>query len=153
MAHHDFSGIQGFEALRAIYGDKVGFHDAEVTRLELIRGRHGTSGVGLRLDIHMFSPIGVEPETRRYRLGNHHVVRLLFQGIQDLELGGFNHQNALGDLDVVPLRPPRNGATWSVSLSPAFGLGATFVCSSARLEGVTAGPPEGSALVSEARCP
>jgi len=96
VAHHDFSGIQGFEALRAIYGDEVGFHDAEVTRLELIRGGHGTSGVGLRLDIHMFSPIGVEPETRRYRLGNHHIVRLLFQGIQDLELGGFNHQNALG---------------------------------------------------------
>jgi hypothetical protein len=99
----------------------------------------------------MFSPIGVEPETRRYRLGNHHIVRLLFQGIQDLELGGFNHQNALGALDVVPLRPAQNGATWSVSLSPAFGLGATFVCSSARLEGVTAGPPEGSALVSEDR--
>jgi hypothetical protein len=151
VAEHDFSGIQGFESLRAIYGDEVCFHDAEVTRLELIRGRHGTGEVGLRLDIHMFSPIGVDPETRRYRLGNHHVARLLFQGIQDLELGGFNHQNALGDLDVVPLRPPRNGAGWSVSLSPAFGLGATFVCSSGLVESVTAGAPDGSALVSEDR--
>jgi hypothetical protein len=151
VTNHDFSGIQGFDALRAVYGEKVCFHDAEVVRLELVRGRPDTGEVDLVLDVHMFSADGVDPHTRRFRLVNHHIARLVFHGVQDLELTGFNHQNALSDLDVLPLRPARNGAAWSVRLQPAFGLGASFICSGARVQSVTPGAPAASVLTAEGR--
>jgi hypothetical protein len=73
------------------------------------------------------------------------VACLMFEQVQELQLSGFNHQNALMDLDIVRLQPPQNGALLKVTFRPAFGVGGSFNCFRAHVVAVSEGRPESSA--------
>ena len=83
------------------------FHDAEVTSIVLDR-----SGPALELTVSLDE--AAKQET----------LLLRFEGTSDVELSGFNEQNALFDITVE--RDERGG--WGVALSASYGLAGSFVC-------------------------
>jgi hypothetical protein len=92
------------------------FHDAEVIRLELLRDL-------LRINVDLVT------QDRPPDL----VVSLAFDEVQDVELGGFNHQNAL-----LALHIERRGDGWTyVDLQSAHGLGGAFRCQAVTVVGVS----------------
>ncbi|HEY1269372.1 MAG TPA: Imm50 family immunity protein [Candidatus Binatia bacterium] len=139
---HDYAAIEGIEKLEAVYGDALCFHDSEVVRVELIRGRSNEGEASLVLSIHLFAVEGVDHGV--YRFGRHNVATFQFDTIQEVQLEGFNHQNMLMDLSVAVLTPPQNGARYKVSLESGYGLGGTFNCYRIKLISVSAGIPPGS---------
>jgi hypothetical protein len=133
---HDYGFINGVEQLEAIFGEKLSFHDAEVTRLELRRGREEFGEALLDIDIHLFAVEGLSPDDRSFVYGRHHLASLQFVSIQELELSDFNHQNAIMGLQIRELNPPINGARYQVSIPAAYGLDARFNCFEVLLRGI-----------------
>ena len=139
----DYRFITGIEQLEAIFGEKLSFHDAEVTRLALSRGREEYGEALLDIDIHIFAVEGLSPDDRSFVLGRHHLASLQFVSIQELELSNFNHQNAIMGLHIQKLNPPINGAQYRVSIPAAFGLDAHFNCFEVLLRGIQPCFPSG----------
>jgi hypothetical protein len=86
----------------------ISFHDAEVLALRLDR-----QGPTMELDIE------VDAQTPDAQ-----TVRLRFSGVSDLELGEFNHQNVLFDLEIIR----SHDGTMEVRLDPSHGVHARFRC-------------------------
>ena len=141
--NHSLNFIDGVEPLIGMYGDRLSFHDAEVLRIELLRGQIDLGEAYLDLDLHLFAIEGADPNDGRYVRGRHGVASFRFESIQDLELAGFNHQNAITGLYIEPIDPPENGAQFQVSIPEAFGVSATFKCFKCSLMGLKPGAPSG----------
>jgi hypothetical protein len=92
----------------------IPFHDAEIVSLHLHRG-----GPSLRLELEVL------PGTPAA-----YSVVLVFEDVSDLELGGFNNQNVLFDLQ----RVPRGAGGWDVELHSSYGVGGRFDCSDVSCE-------------------
>jgi hypothetical protein len=96
---------------RMSVGDSWGvgrFHDAEVTSVRLDR-----SGPTLEL------VVTVDP-----RSATEHSMILTFRDVTDVDLAGFNAQNAL--FDIVVAGTPEG--QWRVQLASSYGLGGSFQC-------------------------
>jgi hypothetical protein len=122
-------GIANHEALTSTFGKWPSFHDAEILRMRLDRGLEEPPSV--EADIHLWEMTSDVDERGFYVLTNHTLVTLRFDGIRELELNGFNHQNVLSNLeleDLSELATP--GVHWGVSLPSSFGVGGRFVCAS-----------------------
>jgi hypothetical protein len=111
---NDSHFIAGANALTHIYGEWPTFHDAELLRIEMQR-----SPLRLILD--------VLTQQRPPAL----VVQLVFDDIEEVELGGFNNQNVLFALHVD--QAERDVA---VTLYSSYGLGGTFRCRGVTVAGV-----------------
>lgn len=78
---------------------------------------------------------------------NHTQATLRFGGIAEVELAGFNNQNAILDLHLeeAGVHPEAPGlSAYRVTIEPAFGLGGSFLCSSIEVSAVESGLPAGS---------
>ena len=108
-------GIPGGGALVDWFdGRAPSFHDAEVLRLVLDR-----EGERCDVRIHTFRMTPQTDATGHFICDRHVVVAFAFSGVTDLELDGFNHQNALLSLEL-----SRNAAGQiRADLEPAYGLG------------------------------
>ncbi len=146
MEHDDLSFIEGHEQLRALYGEGLCFHDAEVVTIFLDRGdpESDTWSPSLSATFHLFAVARVDPGSNHFVFKDHSLVTIRFGAISDLELGSFNHQNALMDLHITPIEPPDDKARYHVDFLPSFGVGASFRCRSIVLLSITAGLPAGS---------
>lgn len=133
------SFIANADRLTRIFGYWPSFHDAEVLEMNLSRGGNGADLGGdnapiLTARIYVFEMTSKVRSDGRFVLRNHTLVMLRFEGVDGLELDGFNHQNALNELsfNLVPQadgRPPR----LAVTFDPAYGMGASFTCRSAEV--------------------
>lgn len=132
-------GIRGHEELVALFGRWPTFHDAEVLSIALMRdeGRRLTGPVCTAV----VCPIG-EPGAPAEEGP---LVTLRFYDVYDLHLRGFNHQNPILGLEVVPfdaargsqaLAPGRLEVTFMEVAEGDFG--ARFTCS--RVEVVSLQP-------------
>ncbi len=144
--------IAGSEKLTKIFGYWPTFHDAEVPELHLDRGDvRPDDGVYkfpiLTLQIHVFE-MTREVDSRGYFVLQHHTLTTLrFSDVQDLQMHGFNHQNAIMELIIVrKTREQGPSPYFEVTVDPAFGMGASFT--SLGIEVVDAIPctPDGVAL-------
>jgi hypothetical protein len=142
--NQDHLSIQGIERLTAVYGDKLSFHDSEVIRLELRRGRTDLGEASMTVVFHLFAVEDMASDGCTFAFGRHNIVTLHFDGIQELELSDFNHQNVLMGLNIRTLAPPTNGARFKVSLPAAYGLDARFNCFEITLTDITPCLPSGS---------
>jgi hypothetical protein len=120
--------ILGAEKLTAHYdGRWPTFHDAEIIELRLDRGNFmaGMSNPDL-MAAHLILTVQTCEEAPGTRPA---LVTLRFDGVEDLELSGFNYQNAIYGL-VIGLSKGETGEGdgFCVRIDPAFGLGATFHC-------------------------
>jgi hypothetical protein len=124
----DASFILGHEKLTALFGQWPCFHDAEVIDFTLNRE---------------------EPAARaQIRVFNHAVVTLRFANVVDLELWGFNEQNAIFDLKIEPESGHPDvtgqGPAYRVVFESSYGMGASYLCASIEVESALPGlPPAG----------
>lgn len=116
------------EALESRFGEWPSFHDAEILSLRLDSGQRSDGIARLELDVHLFAVDGVLPNGR-VNFVLHTVATLQFEGVEDVELGGFGPQNVLFDL---VLRDIEGGgpslARAQVELPSSNGLGGSFRC-------------------------
>ena len=68
-----------------------------------------------------------------YVCHKHSVVTLLFQGLDELTLDGFNHQNALSELSIAEVEA---GGALRVNFDSAYGLESELICRGLQSPGV-----------------
>ena len=104
------------------------FHDAEVRSLKLDRNQtlfEGVSNPQIELVIHALE--WTEAKDDAPPSFNHHLVHLNFEEVDDVQLSGFNHQNALYSVRFEIAEVVTGGmARHRVGLDPAHGLGGSF---------------------------
>jgi hypothetical protein len=135
--------IAGADRVTSIFGYWPSFHDAEVIDLRLHRGDIRDIGPALIAKIHAFEMTKEVSASGSYVCRHHCVVTMRFAGIEDLELDGFNHQNALMGLNISGTFSDTK-AGLEVSFENAFGLDATFSCRSIEVVNVESLIPPGS---------
>ena len=128
-------------AIVSVFGRWPSFHDAEVLRLELFRQIDAPFGPALVAEIHVFSMTSKVDERGYFVLENHSIVVLKFDGVDNLELDGFNHQNALSGLGIAEAGAE---GMFEVHFDPEYGVESQFKCRSIEVVSVTPGlPPAG----------
>ena len=141
-------GITGAEKLTDIFGYWPSFHDAEVLWIRLDRLPYTEQyGPVLEAVIHAFE-ITSEVDPDGFYVVRHHVrVHLRFEGVTELQLEGFNNQNALMGLGVKNIcdRQMEN-IRWEVQFDSSWGVTASFRCYSAEIVGVTPCNKEGDLI-------
>jgi hypothetical protein len=126
--------IVGSEKLTTIFGYWPSFHDAEVLELRFWRGNIQTEkGIydfpTLTLTIHVWE-LTKEVDPQGYLVLRHHTLtRLRFCDVDDFQMQGFNHQNAMMELALRnEQRTEGPSPYFAVEVNPAFGMGASFKC-------------------------
>jgi hypothetical protein len=71
----------------------------------------------------------------------HSIVTLLFLGLDELTLDGFNHQNALFELGIAETEP---GGLLRVTFESAYGLESELTCRTIKVVSVVSGIPPAS---------
>jgi hypothetical protein len=123
--------IPGAEQLLAVFGYWPSFHDAEVLWLRLDRRAHceGCYGPTLEVLVHAFEMTSEVGADGCYVLRHHVLVLLRFRDVVELQLDGFNYQNALMGLTLTDLRDRQmEHVQWAVRFDSAFGVDASFQC-------------------------
>jgi hypothetical protein len=119
--------IDNGETLTEVFGQWPSFHDAEVHGIRLDRGCAGPPS--LAADIHVFQITSVVTPDGYYALENHTLLTLHFRGVDQLELGGFNHQNVLLGLELNDISARQlDVLRWEVAFDSSFGVSARFLC-------------------------
>jgi hypothetical protein len=129
------SQVPGASDLIAWFGYWPSFHDAEVTSIELVRS--GTS----RVSVHTFGSTGEIDAKRHYVCTKHVVVSFLLNGISELELTDFNHQNVLACLLLT-----RVERGYELKLQGLFGVDGVITAESVSIELVAGAPPDSQYL-------
>ena len=138
------SVIVSSEKLTTIFGYWPSFHDAEVLELHFWRGNIQTDkGIYdfpvLTLTIHVWE-LTKEVNRQGFLVLRHHTLtRLKFFDVEDFQMQGFNHQNAMMGLALISEQRDKGPSPYfAVEVEPAFGMGASFKC--LRIEVVDAVP-------------
>ncbi|CAA9525345.1 MAG: hypothetical protein AVDCRST_MAG85-3183 [uncultured Solirubrobacteraceae bacterium] len=134
--------VAGADALTSIFGEWPSFHDAEVLRMRLDRGGPRTRA-HVEADVHVFAMTSEVDEAGFSVLRDHTLVTLRFDGIAELELGGFNDQNALFALELEDITDRQlDVLRWSIRFDSSHGVGATFLCEDVSVLAAGADTPE-----------
>lgn len=122
--------ILGGERLTSVFGYWPSFHDAEVIWLRMDRRSFAVGGgPSVEAMLHTFEITSDVGPDDCYVLRNHVLVHFRFRDVVELQLAGFNHQNALFGLTVTDLRERQlEHIHFEVDFQSAFGVGASFQC-------------------------
>lgn len=118
-----FPDVPGAAELFAWFGFWPTFHDAEVLSLHLDRA--GAS----HLRVHTWERTDELDSRRCYIVRKHVIVMFIGEGISQLELDGFSHQNVLAELT---LTPSPDG--YELKMWPCYGISGTITARSLRIE-------------------
>ena len=125
--------IANAAALTDVFGHWPNFHDAEVLSISL--DRDGVSGSEISIAIHVFEITSEITDDGFYRLRNHTRVTLAFQGVDTVQLAGFNHQNAVHDVVLEDISARQlEWLKWQVRIESSHGVEATFLCRAIRVD-------------------
>lgn len=141
--------IVGQEKLIAVFGRWPSFHDAEVLRITLERGDVALSGGPIvECSIHVFEMTGEVGDDGAFVCRNHTIVTFRFIGATEIELSGFNHQNALWDLSIKDISERQlELLKWEVTFVASFGMGGSLGCYAVEVAQVVPCTPDGSPLL------
>lgn len=132
--------VKSHDKITGIFGYWPSFHDAEVYELTLLRGdaakRVAASTVPpeLVVKIHLFEMTKDLDELGQFIFQKFTLVTLKFLHISDMNLTGFNHQNAIYELSLETAERGHytNGEPMTpyivVRFKAGFGLDASFKC-------------------------
>jgi hypothetical protein len=127
-----YQRIEGHEQVLLAFGYWPEFHDAEVRSLCLDRNAVLCDAVAdARMDVclHAFEWTGDATP-----MFNHHLVQFRFHDIQDLDIEGFNHQNAILEFKIEGhTRQPDMSVGFKITFLPAHGLSGFFCASKAEV--------------------
>jgi len=141
-----YAEIPGGSDLIAWFGGEPRFHDAEIVGLNLRRRAEST------LDVHFWTATGEVDEHGYFALGNHVMVTFAMEEIVDLELDGFNHQNAIYSLSLhhSPIDPDRapyvvgdSPQDYEIAIEGAYGMEGRVRCQKISIR-LTPGKPADS---------
>jgi hypothetical protein len=140
--------IEHSKLLTAIFGRWPSFHDSEVISLEFFRDPKGANEPSLRAKIYVFEATPEVDDRGFYILKNHEVVSILFSGIGNSSIAGFNQQNVLSDLVIVDISSRQlDQLKFEVHFPSLFGVEAEFKCRAIEVEAVEPfGPREDTAF-------
>ncbi len=121
--------------------DKFGywpdFHDAEIYRLtldKLDRVKEGYTCATLEFTIHCWEMTSEVDSNGYYKLEKHHLILFRFEDIFEVELDGYNHQNAVLSIEFEILEKNEKGFTpLHIEIDPAWGLGGEFKALNAKI--------------------
>ena len=126
--------IIGSEKLTNIFGYWPSFHDAEILDLHFWRGDIQTDkGIYnfpvLTLKVHLWE-LTNKVDPKGFLILQHHTLTTLrFYDVNDFQMQGFNHQNAMMRLAVSSeQRTEAPSPYFAVVVEPAFGMEASFKC-------------------------
>jgi hypothetical protein len=129
------SFIDGGRKLTDIFGYWPSFHDAEVIEVGLWRGDVEPEAGRyvfpiLKVQLHVWE-LTEDTNSKGFLISRYHTLTTLrFHDINEFQMEGFNHQNAILGLSIA--RQDRSeGPTpvFAVHFNPAHGMGASFICS------------------------
>ena len=129
--------VPGASDLNAWFGYWPSFHDAEVVSIELPR-----SGPA-RISVHTFDCTGEVNQKGQYVCQKHVVVTFLLNGVDGLELSGFNLQNVVSGVTIA-----KTERGYEVQLEGCYGVEGAVSANSVRVEFVP-GPPLDSLYLTE----
>ena len=132
--------ITGAKKVTAVFGHWPSFHDAELLSLRLERSSHRDGCHGPTLDalVHAFEMTSEVGADGCYVLRHHVLIHLRFLDVVELEMNGFNHQNALAGLALTDLRDRQmEHVRWAVRFDGSFGVEASFQCYEVEVVSVT----------------
>jgi hypothetical protein len=122
--------IENHELVLNAFGYWPSFHDAEIhwVKLErLVETYQGYSSPNIEFVIHCWEMTSETTKDGFFKLHKHHLVHFKFDDIFDMEVDGFNHQNAILDLAILVEPKTKTGLTpIKVIIDPAYGLGGEF---------------------------
>ena len=124
--------IPGSAELHDWFGYWPSFHDAEIISLHL--NRKGPSS----LCVHTWEMTKEVDERGYYVLAKHVIVEFTFEGVSDLDVSGFNHQNVIFGLDVEKME-----SGFQVNLSGCYGIEGSITAGKISLQ-LTPGSPSES---------
>lgn len=130
------SAIENSSRVTDVFGYWPSFHDAEVLELHLHRGDiRPADGVyqfpTLSVLIHHWQTKQEVSASGYYDLYNHTLTRLLFRDVDEVQLDGFNHQNAIYELQIARESGDEHVPSYlRITFDPASGLLGTFRCRS-----------------------
>lgn len=79
--------------------------------------------------VHVFEMTSEVTEEGYYRLKNHSQVHFRFEHVTELQIEGFNHQNAIFSLAIVDeTETGWENKNYKVTIDPSYGIGGTFYC-------------------------
>jgi hypothetical protein len=138
--------IDGHEKVTAIFDRWPTFHDGEVVWLRLERGDKG-SGIEPFIEslLHTWEMTSESDSSGYYVLRNHVLVHFRFEGIDEVQLQDFNHQNVLFRMQIedgTTAGGPNAGLR--VCLDASLGVNGAFRCRPAKLISVDRCEPDGS---------
>jgi hypothetical protein len=115
------------ELITDAFGYWPSFHDAEIHRFVLERTEvDGVRDVPcIEFIVHVHEMTSQTDEKGHYILQKHHRVHFKFEGISELKLEGFNHQNVVFSLEFE--RISNDNSSLKVTLEPCYGVDAGFV--------------------------
>ena len=116
------------EALVDIFGEWPSFHDAEIYAVRLDSGQRTDRVPRLELDIHLFEAGGRRPDGRTDWV-KHTLATLEFEGVEEVELLDFGHQNVIFEFDLKDIDVAGERMI-EVDLPGSNGLSASFRCRS-----------------------
>jgi Immunity protein 50 len=129
--------IKNSSLLTDIFGRWPSFHDAEVISIELFRDPNGTNEPSLRAKIYVFEATPEVDSRGFFILKNHVLVTLIFRGIDDNSIAGFNQQNVLSDIAITDISSRQlDQLRYEVHFPSLFGVEAEFKCRAIEIEAV-----------------
>jgi Immunity protein 50 len=133
--------IEGHERVIAHLGLWPSFHDAEVFKLELDRTKATTNEIQPVLNLHLRGWVMTSEiiSTGHFKLIGDALFHFKFEGINDLQINGFNGQNVISSLNLElghhPDKPERN--IIKVELEHCYLFDASFTAERAHLVSIT----------------
>ena len=138
--------IENSEAITSVFGYWPSFHDAEVLELVICRDGSGPGRASVVARVHVFEMTSQVKPDGHYLCHKHSIVSLVFEDVDELVMEGFNHQNALAGLRIEEREP---GGCLAVAFDGAYGLEASLICRSIRVDSIALGIPAGSVYSAE----
>lgn len=125
-----YEHLENNEAVLEAFGYWPSFHDGEIHKFILDRTNQTYEGYYspcVEFIIHGWEMTSDVNKQGYYKLQKHHLVHFRFEGVYEVDLDGFNHQNAITSLDFEVLSKNDKGQMpLSVVINPAWGLGGEF---------------------------
>ena len=121
--------------LENIYGSWPSFHDAEILSIKMYRDEESGKNCTLVASFYLYETKSINEGTAQFEIicTNENIATIEFQGIENIKLEGFNHQNVIDELQL-----KQKDKSIFVEFESIFGVQCSFFCSKITVLGVEA---------------
>jgi hypothetical protein len=146
MNQETLEKIIGHKKVIDLFGHWPAFHDAEIVSIRLDRNSESEfDGPIVQFGIHAFTMTGETDDTGHFKCINHSVIEIKCDGVDSINIEGFNHQNAIDALIIEEIENDiQYWNKFKIEFEPAFGVSANLVCRKIEVTSITLGIPKNS---------